>query len=230
MKNGFNVLSLVFRIIFSFREAILLPRLFINKRLLWKKIHIGVFPHRLVSYSLDNERKLTKHYFKDWVLKPNLDKLESDVQQIMKVKEIRYNAIKSRTIDNDAYKQLTSSIKKSSKYAWESIIQILEEMTFFFPEIKNLMKSMQQDKNGKIRETALLIMECGQFNLTERIDCYKALHLDKSKAVRNRVLDMIYREGTSSMGELKNLLQNWQRLEEDQSIKDHIYWILSENN
>jgi hypothetical protein len=174
------------------------------------------------TYQLENERKLTKHYLKNWYLKPNLEKLESDTNSIMKVKEIKYNAILHNKILESDYQVIVQSLKTGSKKTWEPLIELLEAMTSHFPAIKDFVNRMTDDSNGFIRETALLIMEDGNFSFEERKRAYEKLSNDRNKMVKQRVLDMIYREGKKRKQEFEPLLNEWKNRETDVDIKQII--------
>lgn len=213
------------KIFFFFYELIKYPKLFFSTRFVWKKYRKGFLFKSVSSYELNNEKILTELYLTKWHLKPNLEKLETDIDAILEVKKIRYNAIRFNQIDDSHYETLTKSLNVGSKKTWEPIINIIEEMTFQFPIMKGFVIRMTEDKNGFIRETALLVMKDANFDFLERKQVYQILRNDKNKKVRKRVLDMMYREGKNRKAEFEELLEEWKLEENDESIRNSLEWI-----
>ncbi|MDO5981756.1 hypothetical protein [Flavivirga spongiicola] len=225
MKKTPMILKIIGRIFIFFYELFKYPKLFFTRRFLWKKYRKGILFNSVSSYELENEEKLTRHYLTTWYLKPNLEKLENDIESIMQVKKIKYNAIKLSQIENSDYDSIVKSLKSGSKKTWEPIIQIIEELTFHFPKIKEFVVRMTEDSSGFVRETALLILEDGKFDFQERKNIYEMLYQDRNKKVRDRVLDMIFREGKKKKNEFVDFLEQWKKEEQDQSIKDSLEWM-----
>jgi len=225
MAKTSRILKVLANIFSFFYELIKYPRLFFLRRLIWKKYRKGHFPNKITCYELENEEILTRHYLTTWHLNPSLEKLESDIASIMALKQIRYNAIRVNKIEHSDYDVIVKSLKSGSRKIWEYIIEILDQMTHHFPEIKEFTLRMIKDKNGFVRETALLIMEDGNFNFEERKNIYGQLKNDRNKKVRERVLDMVFREGKAKKREFRDFLEQWKSEEQDESIKRALDWI-----
>jgi hypothetical protein len=225
MDNIPLVFKILGRIFFFFYELVKYPRLFFSRRVLWKKYRKGTLFSSVSTFELENEEKLTRHYLSNWYVKANLEKLDEDIESIMQVKKVKYNAIRFSQIENSDYDKIVKSLKSGTKKTWEPLIQIIEELTFHIPMFKEFVLKMTDDKSGFIRETALLILEDGKFDFLERRSIYEKLYQDKNKKVRKRVLDMIFREGKKKKNEFRDFLERWRQKEQDQSIKDSLEWI-----
>ena len=230
MDNIPLIFKILGRIFFFFYELVRYPKLFFSRRLLWKKYRKGTLYNSVSTYELANEEKLTRHYLSNWYVKPNLEKLDEDIESIMQIKKVKYHAIRFSQIENSDYDKIVKSLKSGSKNTWEPIIQIMEELTFQIPKIKQFVIKMTDDKSGFIRETALLILEDGKFDFQERKSIYEMLYQDRNKRVRKRVLDMIFKEGKKKKNDFKNLLVHWKNEERDQSIKDSLEWVYKQKN
>jgi hypothetical protein len=201
------------------------PKLFFLKTLIWRRYKTGGFRKRITSFEPDKELLLTKFHLTNLYLKPNLEKLESDIDSIMAVKIIKFNAIKSGDFEDKTYQIITNALKKGSKKVWEPIIFLLEEMSFHFNEIQNLIVDMTKDNNGFIRETAILVMEDGDFSLEEKRTTFLHLSKDRNKIVRERVLDLIFREEKTHRAYFQDILDDLCKNDEDENIKNMACWI-----
>ena len=225
MEKGSILIDAFIRIFLFFHLLIKNPKLVVLKTLIWRRYRKGWFGKRITSFEPDKELLLTRLYLTNWYLKPNLEKLDSDIGSIMAVKNIKYQAIRHGSFDPDGYQIVTSALKRGSKKVWEPIILILEEMSFHFIKVHNIVISMTKDSSGFIRETAILIMEVGNFTIEDKKAVYSYLSKDRNRKVRKRVLDMIFREGKKYMNHFESILDDVFENDEDESIKEMAGWI-----
>ena len=213
----FNLIgSLLLTIYWVFLELTRNPKLFFNRRFIWKRFRKWKSPFSAIGvYRLENERLSINFILKNWYLRPNLKSLDEDTEAILKIKKALYNAICLKQINSESYLLITSGIKEGSKYAWEIIIPMLENMTKYFEGFRDIIIKMLDDTNGLVRETALLVMENGSFSQNEKKQLYGKLLLDKNKKVRSRAKDMIFREGAKFEQEMLQKLKEASAIETD---------------
>lgn len=146
-------------------------------------------------YDLDKERIFVKFLLTNWFIRPTEKSIEKNTEAILKVKTALYNAIRLQKIDEESYNLIAVGAKECGSHGWELIVPILEKMTRHFEGFKKIIIKMLDDESGRVRETALLVMEEGGFTKNEKRKYYQYMLNDKNKKVRERADDMIFREG-----------------------------------
>ncbi len=225
------VIFIIAAIYFPLRNWILFPKMSISK-LFWRKYRKGFLFFGISSYNLIKERIITEHHLRTWYLKPNLIKLDQNIDSMMVIKEILFKAITTGVIEDNNYDKIKEAIKNRNKAAWEANISLLDHMTFHFEKIREFVFKMVSDDLGYIRETALLIIEDGNFTINEKYDIYRKLTHDKSITVRNRVLDRFFfilnsNASLKTQSDVDIILKEWLLYENNNEIQTNISSLLS---
>jgi hypothetical protein len=172
------------------------PKMFLKRHFIWKSYRKVFFPFSTIKvYNLDKERIFIEFLLTNWFLRPTEKSIDKNTESVLKVKTALYKAIRFRKIDEESYKLITSGVIECGSHGWELIISILENMTRHFDGFRRIIIEMLDDENGKVRETALLVMGEGGFTKGEKRKYYQYMLNDKNKKVRERANDMIFREG-----------------------------------
>lgn len=204
------------------------PKLWFLRAFFWRKnIKFKISAGFIIVNDLDKEKIYFKYLLENWYLNPSANKLDQDLNAILELRSILLFGIKNGYIEDRAHEMVVFSIKICGKHGWEILIDELAKMTKYFNEIHDLVLDLLRNSNLKVRETALLVMEDGNFTKEEISEAYLAALGDVSKSIKIRGLDLIGRESIKFRNLLRPELSKLKFNESDPDILDAYDFLLS---